>query len=160
MSALYYNSMATKIAIVVEGEGYFEMACPHVSSKSSDQQSQDSRSSGQKKSGPSYQKISSRLRPDTVFIVPAGHPFVTVASRNKNLEILCFEVNIKNNIRYPLAGKQIHYPFLLTVYFVFSRVWYLSSYDFFWIFLQGRAILCSNSRRKPRNWHLRPRKKR
>ncbi|XWS31546.1 hypothetical protein CRYUN_Cryun23aG0085500 [Craigia yunnanensis] len=105
MSALYYNSMATKIAIVVEGEGYFEMACPHVSSKSGDQQSQDSRSSGRKKSGPSYQKISSRLRPDTVFIVPAGHPFVTVASRNKNLEILCFEVNIKNNIRYPLAGK-------------------------------------------------------
>ncbi|XVF32540.1 hypothetical protein REPUB_Repub17cG0091200 [Reevesia pubescens] len=106
MSALYYNSRATKIAIVVNGEGYFEMACPHVSSKSTTyQQSQDSRSSGRKKSGPSYQKISSRLRPDTVFIVPAGHPFVTVASRNKNLEILCFEVNIQNNIRYPLAGK-------------------------------------------------------
>ncbi|XVE77813.1 hypothetical protein DITRI_Ditri13aG0092600 [Diplodiscus trichospermus] len=103
MSALYYNSKATKIAIVVKGEGYFEMACPHVSS--SDEQSQDSRSSGRKKSGPSYQKISSRLRPDTVFIVPGGHPFVTVASRNKNLEILCFEVNIENNIRYPLAGK-------------------------------------------------------
>ncbi|XVF21736.1 hypothetical protein REPUB_Repub12eG0115700 [Reevesia pubescens] len=105
MSALYYNSRATKIAIVVEGEGYFEMACPHLSSKSSHQERQDSRSSGRKKSGPSYQKISSRLRPNTVFIVPASHPFVTVASRNKNLEILCFEVNTQNNVRYPLAGK-------------------------------------------------------
>ncbi|XVE73094.1 hypothetical protein DITRI_Ditri11bG0090100 [Diplodiscus trichospermus] len=94
MSALYYNSRATKMAIVVAGEGYFEMACPRVSSKSSDQQSQDTRSSGRKKSGPSYQKISSSLRPDTVFIVPAGHPFVTVASGNNNLEILCFEGNI------------------------------------------------------------------
>ncbi|OMO77646.1 Cupin 1 [Corchorus capsularis] len=107
MSAPFFNSKATKIAIVVEGdEGYFEMACPHVSSKSSkDRRSHDPRSFGREKSGPNYQKISSRLRPDTVFIVPASHPLVTVATGNKNLEILCFEVNIKDNVRYPLAGK-------------------------------------------------------
>lgn len=80
------------------------MACPRGSS--------DQRSSGGKKSGPSYRKISSSLRPDTLFIVPAGHPFVAVASTHKNLEILCFEVNAENNIKYPLAGKQIHFdPF-------------------------------------------------
>ncbi|XVF72379.1 hypothetical protein PTKIN_Ptkin12aG0117000 [Pterospermum kingtungense] len=73
------------------------MTCPRVS--------QDSRSSGGRKSGPSYRRISSSLRSDILFIVSAGHPFVTVASTHKNLEILCFEVNAENNIRYPLAGK-------------------------------------------------------
>lgn len=99
MSAPFYNSRAIKIAIVVKGEGYFEMVSPPVSPKSSQEDS------GGRKSGSRYQKISSRLRPDTVFVVPAGHPFVTVASRNNNLEILCFEVNIENNVRYLLAGK-------------------------------------------------------
>ncbi|KAL7196658.1 hypothetical protein ACSBR1_036636 [Camellia fascicularis] len=32
MTAPYYNSWATKIAVVTNGEGYFEMACPHLSS--------------------------------------------------------------------------------------------------------------------------------
>ncbi|KAL2547348.1 7S globulin [Forsythia ovata] len=32
MIAPYYNSEATKISIVLDGEGYFEMACPHLSS--------------------------------------------------------------------------------------------------------------------------------
>ncbi|KAI8019756.1 Cupincin [Camellia lanceoleosa] len=32
MTAPYYNSRATKIAVVTNGEGYFEMACPHLSS--------------------------------------------------------------------------------------------------------------------------------
>ncbi|KAB2050662.1 hypothetical protein ES319_A12G003200v1 [Gossypium barbadense] len=99
MSAPFYNSRAIKIAIVVKGEGYFEMVSPPVSPKSSQEDSAG------RKSGSRYQKISSRLRSDTVFVVPAGHPFVTVASRNNNLEILCFEVNIENNVRYLLAGE-------------------------------------------------------
>ncbi|GMI98756.1 hypothetical protein HRI_003544900 [Hibiscus trionum] len=90
MNAPFFNSRAIKIAIVVQGQGYLEMVSP---------------GSGGRKSGSSYQKISSRLRPDTVFVVPAGHPFVTVASINSNLEILCFEVNIENNVRYLLAGE-------------------------------------------------------
>ncbi|KAL4367746.1 hypothetical protein GQ457_05G002820 [Hibiscus cannabinus] len=90
MTAPFFNSRAIKIAIVVQGEGYLEMVTPD---------------SGRRKSGSSYQKISSRLRPDTVFVVPAGHPFVTVASTRTNLEILCFEVNIENNVRYLLAGE-------------------------------------------------------
>ncbi|KAI8013260.1 Myb-related protein 2 [Camellia lanceoleosa] len=32
MTSPYYNSRATKIAVVTNGEGYFEMACPHLSS--------------------------------------------------------------------------------------------------------------------------------
>ncbi|KAE8665434.1 putative mitochondrial ribosomal protein L24 [Hibiscus syriacus] len=87
MTAPFYNSRAIKISIVVQGQGYIEM----VASKAS------------RKSG--YEKRSSSLRPDTVFVIPAGHPFVTVASRRTNLEILCFEVNIENNVRYLPAGE-------------------------------------------------------
>ncbi|XP_021680546.2 LOW QUALITY PROTEIN: vicilin Cor a 11.0101-like [Hevea brasiliensis] len=90
----YYNSKATKVSVVLDGEGYFEMACPHVSD-----------SSQQESTGSIYQKVSSRLRQGTVFVVPAGHPVASVASEKNNLVILCFEVNSKGNTRYPLAGK-------------------------------------------------------
>ncbi|GAV78375.1 Cupin_1 domain-containing protein, partial [Cephalotus follicularis] len=91
----YFNSKATKISIVVGGEGYFEMACPHVSSSRSRREG----------SGPRYQKIRSQLQVGTVFVVPSGHPIATVASNNNNLQILCFEVNAQGNFRYPLAGR-------------------------------------------------------
>lgn len=92
MTIPYYNSKATKISIVVDGEGYFEMACPHLSQQ-------------QQERGPSYQKVSSPLKRGTVVVVPAGHPSVAVASNNQNLQLLCFELNSKNNKRYPLAGN-------------------------------------------------------
>lgn len=98
MTAPFFNSKATKVGIVVAGEGFLEIACPHISSSSS--------SSGRwREHGTSYQKLSSPLRTDTVFVVPAGHPFVIVSSSNQNLEIACFEVNAEGNDRYPLAGK-------------------------------------------------------
>lgn len=96
MSTLFYNTHSTPIAMVVEGEGHFEMACPHLSSRSHSQE---------RKSSPSYQKISARLRPGTVFVVPAGHPFVTIASNKSNLMILRFEVNAKNNKKLTFAGS-------------------------------------------------------
>ncbi|KAL3626078.1 hypothetical protein CASFOL_029627 [Castilleja foliolosa] len=104
MTAPYYNSKATKIMIVVEGEGYFEMACPHVSQEGRRQGSQ--RAQRETSSGPSYQKVSSRLKRGTVVVVPAGHPLVAVASNNQNLQLLCFEVNYRDNEKFPLAGKR------------------------------------------------------
>jgi mannose-6-phosphate isomerase-like protein (cupin superfamily) len=87
MAGPYYNSRATKISVVVEGEGFFEMACPHLSSSSG-----------------SYQKVSARLRRGMVFVAPAGHPVAVIASQNNNLQVLCFEVNAHGNSRFPLAG--------------------------------------------------------
>ncbi|KAJ7972766.1 Vicilin [Quillaja saponaria] len=102
---------ATKIAIVVEGEGQFEMACPHISSSSGShgrQSHQDyhgrGSSHGRTTTGKRFESVRAHLRRGTVFVVPAGHPFVTFASRNNNLQVLCFEVNAKDNIRFPLAG--------------------------------------------------------
>ncbi|KAL2556793.1 cupin family protein [Forsythia ovata] len=107
MIAPYYNSEATKISIVLDGEGYFEMACPHLSSHQEGQgQQQHHGGSQQQQRGPSYQKVSSRLKRGTVVVIPAGHPFVAVASNNQNLQVLCFEINSRNNQRYPLAGKK------------------------------------------------------
>ncbi|KAI8000133.1 Sucrose-binding protein [Camellia lanceoleosa] len=100
--APYYNSRATKIAMVTNGEGYFDMACPHLSSskfgggKSHQQQ--------RRSSGPSYQKVSGHLSCGVVFIVPPGRPIITIASKNQNLQIVCFDVNALNNEKFPLAG--------------------------------------------------------
>eukprot|EP00258_Populus_trichocarpa_P019137 XP_006383667.2 vicilin-like antimicrobial peptides 2-1 [Populus trichocarpa] len=105
MAGPYYNSKATMISIVLEGEGYFEMACPRDSSSGSSMGYIESEGSRRGKGGQTYQKTSSRLSRNSVFIVPAGHPVATVASENSNLEVLCFEVYAKGNVRYPLAGK-------------------------------------------------------
>lgn len=108
MTAPLYNSRATKIAFVIDGEGCFEMACPHLSSGSSSEQyghGQGSRSSMQKqKKSKRYQRVSGRLTRGVVFIVPAGHPYSLVASPSNNLEVVCFEVDSEGNIKYPLAG--------------------------------------------------------
>ncbi|XP_074316176.1 vicilin Cor a 11.0101-like [Silene latifolia] len=128
-----YNSRATKISVVLNGRGEFEMACPHVSKSGRHQQQQQQQQRQQQKqqqeqqqeqqqyrhhdSGRSrrgeesetpvhYEKIHSELRPGTVFIVPPGHPYVTFASPNDNLEIVCFEINAENNQKFPLAGQK------------------------------------------------------
>lgn len=102
MMGPFYNSKSTKIVFVTDGEGYFEMACPHLITKS--QQFQHQRIRG--KQSTRYQKVTSKLQRNTVFVVPAGHPVAIVASNNQNLQIVCFEVNVLNNERYMLAGKK------------------------------------------------------
>ncbi|KAK7277625.1 hypothetical protein RJT34_22640 [Clitoria ternatea] len=93
MTTVYYNTHATKIAVVKDGEGHFEMSCPHVS---------DSKS---KRGRVSYHRISGNLKPGMVFVVPAGHPFVTISSKRNNLQIICFEVNATGNKKLTFAGK-------------------------------------------------------
>ncbi|XP_058770902.1 sucrose-binding protein-like [Vicia villosa] len=97
MSTIHYNTNANKIALVVGGEGDLEMACPHTPSSSSN--------SKQKRSSISYHNINAKLRPGTVFVVPAGHPFVNIASKENNLSIVCFEVNAQRNKKLAYAGK-------------------------------------------------------
>ncbi|CAN1233185.1 Vicilin Cor a 11.0101 [Linum perenne] len=95
MAGPFYNSKAMKIAYVVEGEGYLEMACPHISPSSS------SHGSGQM----TYGKVRSQLNKGTVFVVPTGHPVAMVASRHESLQIVCFAVNGQGNFKFSLAGK-------------------------------------------------------
>ncbi|XP_048140828.1 vicilin Cor a 11.0101-like isoform X2 [Rhodamnia argentea] len=105
----YYNSRATKISFVTEGEGYLEMACPHLSpsqrrgGRSSGRQHHRGGGGGQTQG---FQKVRARLRRGSAFIAPVGHPVAAIASRNSNLQIVCFEVNAENNVKYPLAGRR------------------------------------------------------
>ncbi|XAR61182.1 hypothetical protein NMG60_11034815, partial [Bertholletia excelsa] len=103
MIAPYYNSRTAKIAIVLRGEEYFEMAGPHLSSES-EQGSEGSRRREQ--SGQSYQTVRANLRPGTAFVIPTSHPFTTVASQNQDLQIACFDINARNNRKFHLSGRR------------------------------------------------------
>ncbi|KAK7843940.1 cupincin [Quercus suber] len=60
-----YYSKATKISVIVEGEGYIEMACPHLSSSRSRGQRGGKGSSGPRNSSTRYWKVSGALRVKT-----------------------------------------------------------------------------------------------
>lgn len=85
----FFNSKSINIGVVREGEGYFEMACPHLSSNSPIR----------------YRKVNAHLKRGSVHIVPPGHPLITVASKDQNLELLVFQINARDNQRFPLAGN-------------------------------------------------------
>ncbi|RVW54661.1 Vicilin-like antimicrobial peptides 2-2 [Vitis vinifera] len=109
MEGPFFNTRATKIAVVVKGEGYMEMACPHVSQQQQGQgqsTGEQRREQQQQSASPHYQRLSSPLKRGMLFVVPAGHPLIVVAGNNRNLEIVCFDVNAENNRRESLAGDK------------------------------------------------------
>ncbi|KAL6638027.1 hypothetical protein ACP70R_025599 [Stipagrostis hirtigluma subsp. patula] len=124
MMAPSYSTRATKIAVVVEGSGYFEMACPHLASSGSSQRRQRQREhggrrreewgregeseeeeeqGGQKSRG--YQQVRSRIREGSVIVIPAGHPTALVAGEDENLAVLCFGVHAGFDEKVFLAGR-------------------------------------------------------
>ncbi|KAL8089467.1 vicilin Cor a 11.0101-like [Apium graveolens] len=90
----FFNSKSINIGVVNKGEGYFEMACPHLSSGSSSRGTPIS-----------YRNVNAHVKRGSVYIVPPGHPVITVASKDQNLELLVFQINARDNKRFPLAGK-------------------------------------------------------
>lgn len=131
MSTIFFNSKSIKISVVRNGEGELQMACPHLAQESQQGRggsqegqgqggsqegrgsrggSQEGRGGSQEGQGGSleqvsYEKVQARLRQGVVFVTPPGHPFTLVASNSQNLEVLCFEINTRNNEKTPLAGK-------------------------------------------------------
>ncbi|MGI4699468.1 cupin domain-containing protein, partial [Klebsiella pneumoniae] len=100
MSTIFFNSKSIKLSVVTNGDGQLQMACPHMA-----QESEQGREGSQEQISQSYEKVEARLRQGVVFVTPPGHPFTLVASNNQNLEVLCFEINARNNERTPLAGE-------------------------------------------------------
>ncbi|XP_078429847.1 cupin family protein [Wolffia australiana] len=85
MVAPSYNTRATKIAFVVGGEGYVEMAWPcHESGD--------------------YKRVAAKVSTGDVFVIPAGQPVVTVAGTTEGLQILCFGLQAGNNRRIYITG--------------------------------------------------------
>ncbi|KAJ0966397.1 hypothetical protein J5N97_027535 [Dioscorea zingiberensis] len=93
MMMLHYNTEGTKIAYVMRGRGYFEMACPHISSQKHQREREQ------------YQSVRSELSPGKVIVIPAGHPIASIASRDEGLQILCFGIRAENNQKIFLSGK-------------------------------------------------------
>lgn len=91
-----FNSRITQVSLVVNGYGTWEMSCPHLSSEHQ----------GSSHGAPSYQRASARLSPGVVFVVPPGHPYLALASKDQNLEIVSFKLNANGNERFLLAGKR------------------------------------------------------
>ncbi|KAJ8749433.1 hypothetical protein K2173_025477 [Erythroxylum novogranatense] len=99
-----FNSKTTKISFVIDGDGYLEMACPHVSSSRRRRQEAGG--------GQTYQKISSRLRRGTVFVVPAGHPVALVSSENKNLKNVINEMEKEaKELAFGVAAREVEQVF-------------------------------------------------
>lgn len=101
MMVPHFNSKATHLIMVVEGNGLVEMACPYLASQSQEimgQQEQQGEQSGR------YMKVTAQLSRGDVFVIPAGHPVALVA-QNQSLRILGFGLNAQNNKRNFLAGN-------------------------------------------------------
>ncbi|KDP42507.1 hypothetical protein JCGZ_00304 [Jatropha curcas] len=94
----FYNSKATAIIFVVEGDGYFEMVSPCVSSQAMEGKGEET------EGNEPYQQINSNVSAGDVIVLPAGSPFAILASGNQNLIAASFTVNDKHNQRNFLAG--------------------------------------------------------
>jgi Cupin len=120
MMAPNYNSRATKITMVVQGCADIEMACPHLSRQSREEEERESEWEGEEErerrrerehrrergeERHSYSLIRSRVCCGDVFVIPASHPVVAVASGNKNAQLLCFGIRAEDNRKIYLAGK-------------------------------------------------------
>ena len=102
MAGPFYHTKATTVLVVADGEGEFEMACPHLSEQSGGEYGGEY---GGVQSLPGYEKVSSQLRRGTVVVVPAGHPIVIEATGGQNLEVISFGLNSDQNEWFPLAGR-------------------------------------------------------
>lgn len=101
----HYNSKATTVVLIIEGRGRFEMGCPHLSSRwSQESQREQKEEEEEEESSEELQNISANLSPGDVFIIPPGHPIALVASPNEKLLTVGFSLNARNNQRNFLAG--------------------------------------------------------
>lgn len=116
MIAPKYSTRATKIAVVVEGSGYFEMACPHESGSGRHErrermsehgrrgEEQEEGEEEQKQKSRGYKQIRAHIKEGSVIVLPAGHPATFVAGNEQNLAVLCFGVGSSHDEEVFLAG--------------------------------------------------------
>jgi Cupin len=141
MIAPFYNSRSTKFAVVTEGSGYVEILCPHVARRGRhgsqvqkyreheegqrwqerggrryrEEEEEEEEHQEEEWQGPQYRRVRAHVSLGTVFIVPPGHPVVEVASRDQNLQTICFEIRADRNERIFLAGC-VHKPLFIYLF--------------------------------------------
>ena len=116
MSAPMHNTRAMKMGVVTEGWGKLEMVTPYMSEQ-------------EERSPRNYRRVSGELRPGVVFVVPAGHPWVMMASTRSNLQVLCFEVNARGNLKLALAGIYTIYT-TQSLHIILSPIRNIRTYNF------------------------------
>ncbi|KAM1745946.1 hypothetical protein ACFX11_012628 [Malus domestica] len=109
MMVPHFNSEATFLMYVVEGNVRVEMACPHLASQMQGQGMMEQQEQGEHSGR--FTKVVAQLSPGDAFVVPAGHPVAFVAqnnngNQNQNIRILGFGLNAQNNMRNFLAGQK------------------------------------------------------
>ncbi|XP_056170713.1 vicilin Jug r 2.0101 [Syzygium oleosum] len=108
----HYNSKSTTVVLVVEGNGWCEMACPHLALArqrwgSGEQEEEEEQESARRmRKIPKERSVTSELSPGDVFVIPAGHPIAIIAEQNENLRMVGFGINAHENQRIFLAGKE------------------------------------------------------
>lgn len=105
MMVPHFNSRATVVLYVVEGNGHIEMACPRISSQSQQYRGRREYGEEEDESSGQYERVTARLSRGDVFVIPAGHPVAVVASRGQDLRLAGFGINAQNNQKNFLAGQ-------------------------------------------------------
>ncbi|KAL9227524.1 hypothetical protein vseg_003204 [Gypsophila vaccaria] len=90
MNSPLYSTRVTKVIVVVNGRGRFEMASPVYEEGSTRIR---------------YRKITAELRPGMAIVIPPGHLLVLTASQDENLENINYEFIAKGNYKYLYAGR-------------------------------------------------------
>lgn len=104
MMVPHFNSRATWVVFVSEGDGYFEMACPHVHGGQWQRGRREEEGEREERIG-RFERVAGRLSQGGVLVIPAGHPIAIMASPNENLRLVGFGINAENNKRNFLAGN-------------------------------------------------------
>ncbi|XP_063950086.1 vicilin Cor a 11.0101-like [Daucus carota subsp. sativus] len=121
MSTIFFNSKAIKISVVTNGAGELQMACPHLAQEqgqgqqghggSQEGQGQQGRGGSQEQEqgqggrGGSQEGQGQQGRGGSQEQEQGQGQGSRGASNNQNLEVLCFEINARNNGRIALAGQ-------------------------------------------------------
>ncbi|KAJ8630721.1 hypothetical protein MRB53_024044 [Persea americana] len=99
MLAPYFNSKAFKVALVVDGKGYWELVSPYGSGRSGEGREWQEESV-------SYQRLRAQLSDGNGLVVPPGHPSAIVADRGQDLRVLLFGIHAEKNQELWLAGRE------------------------------------------------------
>ncbi|XP_047071353.1 cupincin-like isoform X1 [Lolium rigidum] len=115
MMAPRYTTRATTIAVVVEGRGYFEMACPHKSDSGRSERREHGSEEQQMMKSRGYKQVTAQIKEGSVIVLPAGYPATFVTGNEGNLAVVCFGVGSGNDEEVFLAGgnnllKQLDAP--------------------------------------------------
>ncbi|KAH0457516.1 hypothetical protein IEQ34_012831 [Dendrobium chrysotoxum] len=108
MLAPFINTRAFKIAVVVKGSGYVEIIRPAEEKDLLKQRREHKEAEPWRQpeeTGRRYTRVSSLLSEGSVIVSPPGHPTAIVASKEQNLQLVCFEVRAENNELVFIAGK-------------------------------------------------------